>query len=109
MASVAGLFGLAGAASYIGSKHAVVGLTKSTASEVGHRRIRVNAVAPGFIETPMLRATDEANGHPHDLTNQALQRHGKPEEIARVIAFLLSDDASFVTGTCLPVDGGWSA
>lgn len=109
MASVAGLRGISGSPAYVASKHAVVGLTKNTATDFGHRSIRVNAVAPGMTETPMLASIEQSFTGDMSFASQALKRKGTPEEIANVIVFLLSDESSFVTGAVWPVDGGWTA
>lgn len=109
-ASVAGLLGAPGLGSYNASKHAVVGLTRNACLEYGMFGIRVNAICPGVINTPM--ATALTGGSP-ELTERigkahALGRIGEPEEVARVVLFLASDDASFVSGAALTVDGGFS-
>ncbi len=109
-ASVAGLTGSPMLGSYNASKHAVVGLTKNACVEYGSFGIRVNAVCPGVIRTPMagaLAPTDEMLvriGQAH-----ALGRIGEPEEVARLVLFLASDDASFISGAAIPVDGGMVA
>lgn len=110
--SVAGLIGFPGAALYVASKHAVIGLTKSTALEYATQGIRVNAVSPGGIETPMFDRFTEGLGT--DGRNQIAALHpigrtGQPEEIAEAVLWLCSDKASFVTGQSLAVDGGWTA
>ena len=95
---------------YIASKHGVAGLTKQFALEYGPRGVRVNAISPGFIETAMtaeFRETDE--GRDFLISRHPLGRLGRPEEIASVAAFLASDDASFINGVVLPVDGGYTA
>jgi NAD(P)-dependent dehydrogenase (short-subunit alcohol dehydrogenase family) len=111
-ASVAGLVGLPGAALYVASKHAVLGLTKAAALEYATRGIRVNAVSPGAIATPMydrFTAALGADSHHQIATLHPMGRTGRPEEIAEAVLWLCSDQASFVTGQSLTADGGWTA
>ena len=92
-------------ASVAGSKAAIIGMTKTAAKELGSRGITVNAVAPGFIKTPMTDAlTDEQRDKMLGLV--AMGRYGQPEEIASVVSFLCSDDASYVTGQVIEISGG---
>jgi NAD(P)-dependent dehydrogenase (short-subunit alcohol dehydrogenase family) len=110
ISSTFGHEGGAGASIYAASKHAVEGLTKSVALEVGGYGIRVNAVAPGPIQTAMLdRFTGGADGKAYLATLNAMKRIGQPDEIAHAILYVASDAASFVTGHILTVDGGKSA
>ncbi|KAK0644895.1 putative short-chain type dehydrogenase/reductase y4lA [Lasiodiplodia hormozganensis] len=109
VASVAGMIGSPTASSYGASKAAVVSLTKSAAREGGASGIRVNAVLPGVIDTPLSRESERMLGHPLPTKYQCLDRKGDPREVAALIAFLLSDDASFLTGGIYPADGGFLA
>ena len=105
IASVVGLAGNAGQANYVAAKAGVIGLTKTTARELAPRGITVNAVAPGFIETDMTGALPE--GVAGEMLGQIpLGRFGAPEDVARLVCFLASDDASYITGQTLNVDGG---
>ena len=107
MASVAGLYGNPGQFNYSASKAAVIGMTMSAAKEVGARNIRVNAVAPGLIKTPMTDAlTDEQKEK--ILAAVSLRRFGNVDEIASVVSFLLSEDASYITGQTIEISGGLS-
>jgi len=112
MASIFGLVGLANASAYIASKHGVVGLTKAAALEYSAKGIRVNAVCPGFIETPMLMERSLKAGENPEVYQQIVSvspigRLGKPEEIAETVLWLCSDGASFVTGHSMVADGGY--
>lgn len=103
--SVVGLYGNVGQTNYAAAKWGVIGMTKTWAKELGRKGIRVNAVAPGFIKTPM---TDAVPEKVLEMMKEKapLQRLGEPEDIANAYLFLASDEASFVTGTVLSVDGG---
>lgn len=111
VASSAGRMGVPGLAAYSASKHAVLGLTKSAALEVAAQGIRVNAVCPGSVRTPMLRSF--VGGDETALEKMGrrapIGRLGEPDEIAAAVIWLLSDDASFVTGSALEADGGVAA
>jgi 3-oxoacyl-[acyl-carrier protein] reductase len=105
IASVIGLMGNPGQANYAASKAGIIGLTKTLAKELASRGIRVNAIAPGYIRTAM---TDELADDVKEaiLANIPLPRMGEPEDVARAVRWLCSDDASYITGVCLRVDGG---
>lgn len=104
-ASIVGLYGNFGQTNYVATKSGVIGMTKTWARELGRKGITVNAVAPGFIETPMIaHVPDKVIGTFTERT--PVQRLGKPEDIANAYLFLASDEASFITGVCLSVDGG---
>lgn len=101
---------LEGVSSYVASKHGVVGLTKQFAIAFGGKGVRVNAVCPGYIETPIIaERLAHDNGREFLTDLHPIGRLGQPEEVAAVAAFLASDAASFVTGVAMPVDGGYSA
>jgi NAD(P)-dependent dehydrogenase (short-subunit alcohol dehydrogenase family) len=110
MASILGTVGFAGAAAYVAAKHGVIGLTRTAALEYGPAKVRVNAVCPSFIQTPLTLgplpdgATWEALSALHPL-----QRCAQPDEIASVVAFLGSDDARYMNGAVQVVDGGYTA
>jgi len=105
IASVVGLMGNAGQANYAASKAGLIGMTKSLARELGPRGITVNAIAPGYISTPM---TDKLTDEQRDalIKNLAIQRLGTPEDVAESVAFLVSPGASYITGVVINVSGG---
>lgn len=104
-ASMYGWVGAPGSAAYNAAKAGVVNFTRSIGVEYATRNIRVNALCPGFIDTPILGDTDR-----EFLKNATpMKRLGKPEEMAKAVLFLASDDSSFMTGNCLIVDGGYTA
>lgn len=111
--SVAGIRGGLRNGPYVASKHAVGGMTRTAALEEGLKGIRINAVAPGIIETPMLKQIEDAVGTKEIIAGKEgpgpMERRGTAEEVAQVIVFLLSGESSFVTGVVVPVDGGWTA
>ncbi len=98
-----------GAPAYVASKHAVVGLSRAAAVEHAADGIRVNAIGPGFIETPMVRNNVSADQYEARARLHPLGRFGRPEEIGELVGWLSSDRASFVTGAFYPVDGGYLA
>ena len=109
--SLGGLVGIPGRASYHASKHGVLGLTSSAALEYAPRGVRINAVCPGTIDTPMVHqmiATGELD-QAEAMANQPIGRLGRPEEIADAVLWLCSPGAGFVVGVALPVDGGYTA
>lgn len=105
VASIVGVSGNPGQANYVAAKAGVIGLTKTTAKELASRNILVNAVAPGFISTDM---TDQLSEEQKEslLKIVPLERFGKPEDVARVIRFLASEDANYITGQTIHIDGG---
>jgi NAD(P)-dependent dehydrogenase (short-subunit alcohol dehydrogenase family) len=107
--SIGGLIAYPGVSPYIGSKHAVMGLTKSAALEYAKQGIRINAINPGFIATEMMaRAFDQMDGTPDNLTSMIpMDRLGQAAEIAQAVVFLCSDAASYITGQPLTIDGGF--
>jgi NAD(P)-dependent dehydrogenase (short-subunit alcohol dehydrogenase family) len=114
VASVLGLVGFAGAAAYVAAKHGVVGLTRVAGLETAQQGVRVNAVCPGFIETPMVTVHGIAAARGTETFDQIAALHpmgrmGQPEEIARAAVFLASEDSSFMTGQTLVLDGGYVA
>jgi NAD(P)-dependent dehydrogenase (short-subunit alcohol dehydrogenase family) len=112
VASVGGLCALPRAAPYVVSKHGVVALTESMALDYASFSVRVNCVCPGFVDTPLLRQTIDAQPEPHRArlywtSLHPLGRLGQPDDVAGAVLFLASDDARWITGATLPVDGGF--
>ncbi|WP_432193057.1 3-oxoacyl-[acyl-carrier-protein] reductase [Streptomyces sp. bgisy027] len=105
LSSVAGVYGNAGQANYAASKAGIIGFTKSLAKECGPRGVRANVVAPGLIETDMVGDMPEAVLH-KQLKNVALGRLGRPEEVADLVSFLVSERAAYITGSVFEIHGG---
>lgn len=115
-ASVGGIRGVGNQSGYAAAKHGVVGLTRNSAIEYGQFGVRVNAIAPGAIWTPMVEASlkqidpeDPKGAGTQFLQGNPMKRFGEPEEISSVVAFLLSDDSTFINAAVIPIDGGQSA
>jgi NAD(P)-dependent dehydrogenase (short-subunit alcohol dehydrogenase family) len=106
--SIAGLVGLPNSSAYVAAKHGVIGLTKTAALEYAEANIRVNAVCPGYIRTPMTEPSMRLRGEAI-LAQTPLKRMGNPEEIAEMVVWLCSERASYVSGAAYNVDGGWMA
>ena len=111
VSSIAGLRGLAHSSAYSATKHAVIGLTKSAALEYARANIRINAVCPAFTRSPLFDKMFEIDPSYQEklLRNIPMRRYGEPGDIADAMVWLASEDASFVTGQCLPLDGGMTA
>lgn len=109
--SVCGLIGIPGRADYHASKHGVIGMTRTAALEYAARNIRINAICPGTIETPLVRKILDADTGALEsiLRNQPIGRLGRPEEVAEAVLWLCGPGASLVVGHALAVDGGWTA
>lgn len=109
MASILGSVGFAGSSAYVAAKHALLGLTRTAALDHARQNVRVNAVGPGFIETPLLSANLDADTLAALAGMHPIGRIGTPKEVSALTCFLLSDRASFVTGSYHLVDGGYTA
>lgn len=109
MASILGEVGFANSSAYAAAKHGVVGLTKSTAWEYGTRDVRINAIGPGFIKTPMIDNEINDETQQYLASQHALQRLGSPREVAELALWLASEKSSFATGGYYPIDGGYLA
>ena len=112
MSSILGKVGFVNSGGYVASKHGIIGLTQTAALEYAGEGIRINAICPGFIETPLLTKggiTDNEKMKRDIIELHALKRFGKPEEVAKAFIFLASPDSSFITGTALEIDGGFLA
>lgn len=105
---VQGTLGFAKHAAYAASKHGVLGLVRSAAKEVGERNIRVNAVNPGSIQTPLMDKRNALEGVDQSNVETPINRIGTPEEAGNLIVWLLSEESTFVSGATYAVDGGWA-
>ncbi|MGB7500644.1 MAG: glucose 1-dehydrogenase [Moheibacter sp.] len=109
MASILGSVGFANSSAYVAAKHGVVGLTKTAAWEYGADNVRINAVGPGFIRTPLVDNALDTDTLKFLESQHAFQRLGEPMEVAELVLWLASDKSSFATGTYFPIDGGYLA
>lgn len=114
LASIGGVIGIRDRLAYCATKFAVVGITKCVALDHADAKVRVNCICPGRVETPFVQARiqeypDPKQAYADMAATQALKRMGRPEEIAAAALYLASDEAAFVTGSALIIDGGWSA
>ncbi|OAL27822.1 hypothetical protein AYO20_09675 [Fonsecaea nubica] len=107
-ASISGFKGTSNSSAYTAAKHAVVGLTRVAAREYGLKNIRVNAITPGLVETPLTTGLEQKMGITFPFSQTALNRKSQPTEQANTIVFLLSEDSSYTTGSIVVVDGGWT-
>jgi NAD(P)-dependent dehydrogenase (short-subunit alcohol dehydrogenase family) len=110
-ASQLGVVGMGTVAPYVSAKHAVVGLTRTAALELAQQNVRVNVITPAGVDTPLFRSTMGATpeGAAHIAGMHPVNRVAQPEEIASFVAYLLSDETTFITGSALSIDGGWTA
>ena len=113
-ASVAGMVGVPNRAAYCASKAGIIGLSRAIAKDYAGKKIRINCVCPGTVDTPSWRNRVSSAADPEEamrsfISRQPMGRVGTPEEVAAAALYLLSDEAAFVTGTCLILDGGWTA
>ena len=109
MASILGSVGFPTSSAYLTAKHGLVGLTKNAALEYGAKKVRTNAVGPGFIHTPLVDKSMDAETLDFLAAKHALGRLGTPEEVSALVCFLASDAASFISGSYHLVDGGYVA
>jgi NAD(P)-dependent dehydrogenase (short-subunit alcohol dehydrogenase family) len=108
VSSIQGIVGARSSAAYTATKHGLVGLSRSVAYDFGPQNVRCNALCPGAIRT-RISPPEGSELHQRQISKTMLGRTGFPEEVARAALFLASDEASYVTGAVLPVDGGWTA
>lgn len=110
IASIYGLVGDIGSTAYNAAKGGVVNFTRSVADDMAEQNVRVNSVCPGFVDTPMTQEVlEDEEFREHVITQTPMRRVAEPEEISGAVAFLASEDASYITGVNLPVDGGWTS
>ena len=108
VSSIVGTTGNPGQANYVASKSGLVGLYKSIALEVARRNINVNIISPGFISTSMTEKLNDDQKKNY-MSRIPMMRFGNPQEVANLVYFLSTDDSSYITGSVIPVDGGWTA